>query len=220
MKWAQLPVVILIAVGFLTAPLRPARAEWFGDLYLGAASSEDGKITRSVSGATITEKQDFGSSFTIGLRVGTWLENILWLGIAIDYSIFGANIDQGDVVISPISFLAMVRMQTMESNEFPNGRLQPYFGIGPGLFYAELNSFTPAPWGPLAKTGDRDTSIDLGLDLRVGLAWSITCNLALFGEYRLSTVDPGFEENVHGVSENMEIQLTTHDGLAGISCRF
>jgi opacity protein-like surface antigen len=220
MKVAQLLTVILVVLGFLIVPPTPAKAEWFGDLYVGAASTEDGEITRSAFGTSVTGRQDFGSSFTIGLRVGTWLENIPWLGFAIDYSIFSANIDHGDVFISPVSFLAMVRMQWMKGTEFPKGRLQPHFGIGPALFYSEMSSFSPAPWGPLEKVGDPDTSIDLGLDVRVGLAWSITHNLALFGEYRFSTVEPEFEENVYGMSENMETELTTNHALAGISYRF
>lgn len=220
MKLAQRPIVILVVLGFLIVFPTPARAEWFGDLYLGTASTEDGEITRTASGTSVTERQDFGSSFTIGLRVGNWLENIPWLGFAIDYCIFRANIDHGDVIISPVSLLAMVRMKWLVSTEFPRGRVQPYFGIGPALFYSEMNSFSPAPWGPLEKVGDPDTSIDLGLDVRVGLAWSITYNIALFGEYRLSTFEPEFEENVSGISEEIETELTTHHGLAGISYRF
>jgi opacity protein-like surface antigen len=220
MKVAQFPIVILVFLHFLVVLPTPAKGEWFGDLYVGEASTEDGEITRFASGTTVTERQDFGSSFIIGLRVGNWLENIPWLGFAIDYSIFRANIDHEDVFISPVSFLAMVRMQLIKGTAFPRGRLQPYLGIGPGLFYSEMNSFSPAPWGPLEKAGDPDTSIDLGLDFRVGLAWSITHNLALFGEYRFSTVEPEFEENVYGVSENMETKLATHHWLAGISCRF
>ena len=106
MKVAQLFTVVIVILGFLVVLPTPARAEWFGDLYVGKASTEDGEITRSASGTSVTEIQDFGSSFTIGLRVGTWLENISWLGFAIDYSIFTANIDHGDVFISPISLLA------------------------------------------------------------------------------------------------------------------
>jgi opacity protein-like surface antigen len=220
MKLAHFPIVILIVLGFLIVLPTPARAEWFGDLYLGVASTEDGQITHSAFGTSVTERQDFSSSFTIGLRVGNWLENTPWLGFAIDYSIFSANIDHGDLFISPVAFLAMVRVQRTVSTEFPRGRLQPYFGIGPAFFYSEMNSFSPAPWGPLEKVGDPDTSIDLGLDVRVGLAWSITHNIALFGEYRFSTFEPEFEENVYGMSEKMESELTTHHGLAGISYRF
>lgn len=220
MKVTRFPIAILVVLNFLIVPPTLARAEWFGDIYLGVASTEDGEIFRSTLGTSSTERQSFDSSFIIGLRVGKWLENTPWLGLAIDYSIFSTNIDNRDVFVSPISFLAMVRMQLMESAEFPRGRLQPYFCAGPALFYSELNSFSPAPWGPLEKTGDFDTSIDLGLDLRVGLTWSITHNLALFGEYRFSTFKPEFGEDIYGTWENLETELTTHHGLAGISYRF
>lgn len=220
MKFTQLPIVILVVLGFLIVLPTPARAEWFGDLYVGVASTEDGEITRSAFGTSVTESQDFGSSFTIGLRVGKWLENIPWLGFAIDYSIFSVSVDHGDIITSPVSLLAMARMQWMVSTEFARGRLQPYVGMGPALFYSQLNSFSSAPWGPLEKAGDPDTSIDLGLDARVGVAWSITQTIALFGEYRFSTFKPEFDENAYGMSEKIETELITHYGLAGISCRF
>jgi opacity protein-like surface antigen len=220
MKVTRFTAAIFVALNFLIVPPTLARAEWFGDFYLGVASTEDGEILRSTLSTSSTERQSFDSSFIIGLRVGKWLENTPWLGLAIDYSIFSTNIDCRDVFVSPISFLAMVRMQLMESAKFPRGRLQPYFCAGPALFYSELNSFSPAPWGPLEKTGDFDTSIDVGLDLRVGLTWGITHNLALFGEYRFSSFKPEFGEDIYGMWENLETELTTHHGLAGISHRF
>jgi opacity protein-like surface antigen len=219
-KVARFPTAILVVLSFLIVPPTLARAEWFGDIYLGVASTEDGEIFRSTLGASSTERHSFDNSFIIGIRGGRWLENKPWLGLAIDYSIFSTNIDYRDVFVSPISFLAMVRMQLMESAEFPRGRLQPYFYVGHALFYSKLNSFSPAPWGPLKKTGDFDTSIDVGLDLRFGLTWSITHNLALFGEYRFSNFKPEFGEDIYGMWANLETELTIHHGLAGISYHF
>jgi hypothetical protein len=218
MKVAKFPIIILVVLGFLIVLPTQARAEWFGDFYLGEAFTEEGEVNSPAFVTSITK--GFGSSLIIGLRIGKWLENTPWLGFAMDYSIFNANISHRDIFISPISFLAMVRMQWLKSTEFPRGRLQPYFGAGPALFYSEINSFSPFPWGPINKVDDPYTSIDLGLDLRVGLAWSITNNLTLFGEYRLSTFESEFEENIYLTGENMEAKLTTHHGLAGISYRF
>ena len=220
MKVTRFSKAILVVLSFLIVSPTLARAEWFGDFYLGLASTQDGEIFRSTLGTSSTERQFFDSSFIIGLRVGKWLENTPWLGLAIDYSIFSTNIDYRDVFVSPISFLAMVRMQLMKSPEFSRGRLQPYFCAGPALFYSELNSFSPFPWGPVNKVDDPSTSIDLGLDLRVGLTWGITHNLALFGEYRFSSFKPEFGKDIFGMWENLETELTTHHGLAGISYRF
>jgi len=220
MKATRFPTAIIVVLSFLIVSPTLARAEWFGDIYIGKASTEDGEIFRLTHGVSSTERRSFDSSFIIGLRVGKWLENTPWLGLAIDYSIFSTNIDYRDVFVSPISFLAMVRMQLIQSAEFPRGRLQPYFCAGPALCYSELNSFSPAPWGPINKVGDPFTSIDLGLDLRVGLMWGITHNLAIFGEYRFSSFKPKFGEDIYGMWENVETELTTHHGLAGVSYRF
>lgn len=218
MKVAHFPIIILVVLGFLIAFPTQARAEWFGDFYLGVASTEEGEVNSPAFAMSIT--QGFGSSLIVGLRIGKWLENTPWLGFAMDYSIFDANIGHRDIFISPISLLAMIRFQWVKSSKFPRGRLQPYFGAGPAFFYSEINSFSAFPWGPINNVDDFDTSIDLGLDLRAGLAWGITNNLALFGEYRLSTFESEFEENIYLTGENMEAKLTTHHGLVGISYHF
>ena len=218
MKVTQFSIIILAVLGFLIALPTQTGAEWFGDFYLGAASTEEGEVNSPAFTTSIT--QGFGNSLVIGLRIGKWIENTPWLGFAMDYSIFNANIGHRDIFISPVSFLAMVRFQWMKSSKFPKGRFQPYFGAGPALFYSEINSFSAFPWGPINKVDDPSTSIDPGLDLRVGLAWSITHNLALFGEYRLSTFESEFEENIYLTGEDMDAKLTTHHGLVGISYRF
>lgn len=218
---AKFPIVILVVLGFLTVALTPAAAEWFGDLHLGVASTEDAEITRSAFGASVTEREDFGSSFAIGLRIGYWLEELQWLGFSVDYSDFAVRLLERGVYISPLSGLLMLRICGIRSADFPKGRLQPYLALGLGIFYSvEKGSYVPPPWGPLVTAGNRDASIDFGVDLRMGVSWSFTKNLSLFGEYRYTRVEPELGGGPFGEDVTIEAVLRTRHWLTGITFYF
>ena len=221
MKYPTTLANVLVLVGLVILATSPAKAELFGGLYLGSADTKDGDVSRSDPGSSITQQQDFGSSFTLGLRVGYWLEGNPWLGFSVDYSDYAVTILNRDIFVSPLSGLVMIRICGLKSADFPNGRLQPYFALGPGIFYSvEKGSYTPPPFGPLMTPGNPDASIDLGFDLRLGLSWAIRENLAVFGEYRYTRVDPEFGGNSFGETVQVETELRTNHWIAGISFHF
>ena len=221
MKYSTTLANLLVLFGFVILATSPAKAELFGDLYLGSAVTKDGDVSRSDSGSSITQQQDFGSSFTLGLRVGYWLEGKPWLGFSVDYSDYAVTILNRDIFVSPLSGLVMLRICGLKSADFPNGRFHPYFALGPGIFHSvEKGSYAPPPFGPAVTAGNPDASIDLGLDLRLGLSWGIRENLAVFGEYRYTRVEPEFEGNSFSENVQVKTELRTNHWTAGISFRF
>ncbi len=223
-------VTILLVVGWLTVTPAQVSAEVFIDVYGGVAFTGSGDVTFErvtfplfgpVTTESATRKVDSGSSPTMGIRGGYWLESVPWLGWAIDVSYFEADGDNVDITMVPLSFLLMLRWPLLTSDEFPKGRLQPYLGIGPGLFFVDLTGdFTPTfP----QKVDDFD--LGAGLDLRSGLAWQFHPRFALFGEYRFthfsseSDPEPPFPLGL-GTVESVETTLSTHHFLAGVSFRF
>ena len=221
MKYPTTLANLLVLVGLVILATSPAKAELFGDLYLGSAVTKDGDVSRSDTGSGITQQQDFGSSFTLGLRVGYWLDGNPWLGFCVDYSDYAVTILNRDIFVSPLSGLVMLRICGLKSAEFPNGRLHPYFALGPGIFYSvEKGSYAPPPFGPAVTAGNPDASIDLGLDLRLGLSWGIRENLAVFGEYRYTRVEQEFGGNSFGENVRVETELRTNHWIAGISLHF
>jgi hypothetical protein len=221
MKYPTAFASLLVVFGLIILATSPAKAELFGDLYLGSAVTEDADVSRSDPGSSITQQEDFGSSFTLGLRVGCWLEGKPWLGFSVDYSDYAVTILNRDIFVSPLSGLVMLRICGLKSADFPNGRFHPYFALGPGIFYSvEKESYAPPPFGPRVTAGNQDASINLGLDLRLGLSWGIRENLAVFGEYRHTRVEPEFGGHSFGENVQVETELRTNHWVAGISFHF
>lgn len=172
----------------LAAGSTHALAEGFIDIYGGGAATQDADVAVSISSSglglvsrkTASEKVDFGSSYTLGYRVGYWSEKYPYVGIAADLSYFEAEDKTTGTHIVPISLMSMLRCSLYKNRHFPKGRLQPYLGIDPGLFlWYSKTDFKPT----LTKTVS-GTSCASGIDLRAGIAWQFHEHLALFGEYR------------------------------------
>lgn len=208
----RLRLVLATALVWLAVPVSapgPARAEAFLDLYGGGAFPVDTDTTIRGPGFGIIGESPYKDSFVFGGRAGFYFEaGAPWLGLALDVSYFKADIDvpdgaKNDVV--PTSLLLMLRAPLAASPEFPRGRLQPYFGIGPSLVYSRSEAGT-----------SRDTSFDVGLDSRLGLAWMLTRTIGLFGEYRFSYVQPDYDLN----GEKVEPEFAVHHLAAGLTFRF
>lgn len=206
-------IVVLVVLSCLGASTLPASAEWVTDLYSGAALTQHEHATIQVEGVSVSEKLNFDSSFTLGARVAYWFESTPWLGLALDASVFNPD---ADLTVFPISALLMLRWPLLTSVEFPKGRLQPYAGIGPGLFISSIK----VDLLPEVPAQFSDTSIDLGLDGRAGIAWLFAKNTAVFAEYRFTHVSPRFEDRPADLKTRVDVDLNTHHFLVGISFRF
>ena len=140
MRRAKLLFIAVLVLGLtgMAAPL--ATAENFVGIYGGAAFPADENVTveGSQGGADLetTELVSFDEAFTVGGRVGFWYTganpSMDYIGAALDVSYFKTEADNNgtDIYVVPITVLVMLR--------YPGGTLQPYLGIGGGLFISEV----------------------------------------------------------------------------------
>ncbi|OLD32518.1 MAG: hypothetical protein AUI49_02855 [Candidatus Rokubacteria bacterium 13_1_40CM_2_68_13] len=205
-RWS-IPLAVVLAVLAL-APA--ASAEWFADAYLGPAVTSSSTLTFTTFGEERKEKLGGRSSALFGLRFGRWLDDVPWFGLAVDGSYFRPATDVQTV---PLSVLAMARYGFLKDDEFKNGRLQPYVGLGPGLFISNVS-------GSIGFQEASDTSADIGLDARVGVAFMIETNWAGFLEYRYTRVSPTFDVKVFGGTAPADTTFSTHHVILGLSYRF
>jgi opacity protein-like surface antigen len=200
-----------------------ASAELFMDLYLGGAFSHDADFTLTGDGLRITGDGDTDDSFTVGGRFGYWIETIPWLGIAFDASFFQPDLEDTDVTIIPLSLLLMARLQVLKSDNFPRGQFQYYVGVGPGMFISDIDAdfvlVGPPPFRPLTSSFS-DSSVDIGLDARAGLAWYLTKHWSVFAEYRFTYVEPDFKDDLFGFDLETDLDFKTHHALVGVSYHF
>ena len=216
---------VACTVAFVAAP-GPVRAETFLDVYGGLVLAEDAGVRAElpIAGESVLREVEFGDSLSVGGRVGGWLDNLPWLGFALDGSYFAPAGSGVEIEVVSLTPMLMLRLPLLASAEFPNGRLQPYVAAGPGVYFVDIEvDFRPA----LSRAID-GLSIEAGLDARAGLAWHMTGNLALFAEYRRTSHDVSVENETLGflfglpsrVNERIDTRLDTNHLLLGLSFRF
>jgi len=196
-------LVVLFAVSVSAST---ARAEGFVDLRVGGAFTEDGDVDIDPGPRVESE---FDDSVTGGIRAGYWFDSLPWLGLAADVSYFGPDpeiISGADIEVIPLSPLLMGRVPIATSEEYPHGRIQPFIGVGPGVFISLVDL------GP----GADDESVDVGFDLHAGLNFQVTPVVSIFGEYRFTH----FESDVDVQGFDIETELDTHHIAGGIGFHF
>jgi len=199
------------------AATAPSKEMWFVDLYLGRVMPEDGDVDGEASpfGVNINDstKADYDNTYAIGGRVGFWSPSTRWMGLALDVSYFELEADGTESKVLPVSALVMLR--------YPGDRLQPYIGIGSGVFFTDTK--VDIQLGGENKNFS-DTAVDFGLDTRVGLAWKLFRCVAIFGEYRFTYYEADYSDKIDsgGGETNVDIEIKNkvHYFLLGFSYRF
>ena len=223
---------LILPVAVMTPAIGGARAEGFVDLHLGGSFTEDTDNTvkvgpvGSVPENTLSAATGFEYGVSLGIGGGYWLDSLPWLGFALDLSYFKSNEKASDgleLQVFPISGLVMLRYPLFESETYPFGRLQPYFGIGPAAFVskAELQLVS---MGGTAK----DTRTDVGFQQRLGLKYLFAVpdlpgqSWGLFVEQRFTRFDPSaFEDTVDVVPVEIDLDaLNTWHIAAGVAFHF
>lgn len=186
-----------------------ANAEVFGDLYLGSATTADGKSTVSGGGISISGTTEYKSSMTGGGRFGYWFNQ--YFGLGLDLLYFNSNATAGAKTSNfGVGFDLMARLPLLKNGDMPNGQLQPYLAVGPAVFSStlELPGFTEA----------RTSS--LGVKMGGGLKFLVTKNIGLFGEYRFTYFEPSHDLEA-GISRGEVTQkLNTHHLVGGVAFHF
>lgn len=219
--------VWLLAATLAAGLTRPASAEWFVDVYGGIAMVEDTTVTGTITSAfgsvqSAAENVSFDTAPSLGVRGGYWFREPKYLGLAGDLSYFRADGDNVVASTTGLSLMLIGRLPLFESEDYPNGRLQPYAAIGFGYFSSSVTAdLRPALSRELEISGG-----SVGLDARAGVAFQISKLIAVFVEYRYTSFEVDIEEEntfflvFPGGSERISMDLTAQHYLAGVSFRF
>ena len=206
---------VAIAITFLGLTFgaaRPAAAEWFLDLYGGVSITDDADVELR-GGQTIDDTVEFDEVATGGGRLGIWLPGLRWLGFAVDVSYFApegqGSTGEARLEVVPITGLVMFRLPLLESQEFPNGRLQPYLGAGGGVFLTSVKVEVPG-----LGEENSDWQAEFGFDGRAGITFLFTPGFGTFveGRYTAFSTNPG--------GQNTDFDIQTFHVLGGFTFRW
>ena len=207
MRRSRLTLSLLFALLALSSP---ASAEWFLDGYVGASLTHKGEFTFEAFDAELERDAEYQSSAVFGVRGGKWLDVLPWLGVAVELSYFRPS---ADILVFPITALVLARYGFLRNEEFKDGRLHVYAGLGGGLFITNLDGF-------IGRFEGSDTSVDFGLDTRLGVSYRVESNWAIFAEYRFTHVSPSLNINAFDTRSTADTTFNTSHFLLGASYRF
>jgi opacity protein-like surface antigen len=163
--------------------------QWYADLYGGGALSERTTVDvsqQSPTAASASLPLDIGGSSVFGARFGGWAG---FAGLAADVSYFKRSASNGTFDVIPISALLLFRVPLIVSQDYPNGRLQPYGGGG--ISFVVVNASIPSPAPGIEAANELRGA--LGFNVLGGVAWHFTKHLGLFSEYRVTSVNFEFK---------------------------
>ena len=160
---------------------------------------------------------DSNSAMTVDGHFGMWFND--WSGVALDGPFFQA--DGNGLINTAVSAtpLLLLRIRLLKSSRVPNGQLQPYFGIGPGIFFTNQKADFQRD-----IDGKLDTAhMSVGVDLRAGMRWQLSSKLDFFGEYRMTHYkgDRDNHDKAEFLSkEDGDVTLTTNNFMGGLRFTF
>lgn len=186
----------------------------------------------------------FDTSVTGGGKVGYWLGPLPNLGIeaeayhfspdigrqtvTVAQNFFGGPIgpgtrvtlgtggfDRASIGVTGLGIHLVGRLRFLQDTAFPKGRLQPYAGVGPGIF------FTSVRLKPFTNRSESDA--DVGIQALGGLKYFFHKNVSAFAEYKFSHfgLDVDFATaGIGGGTAKLTTGVTTHHVSGGIAVHF
>lgn len=162
------------------------------------------------------------NSGVYGAKVGYYFESLKWLGVEGEFFQLAPNVKQqvvsetlpggattntlkpgANLIVNTIALNVMVRAQF--------GRLEPYVGVGPAGFIAQLNmNNRELGREPLAISSGR-----LGVNVEAGLRYRFLNHLAVFGEWKFNHAQFQFNSPAH-----VDATYAVHFFVVGVGYHF
>jgi opacity protein-like surface antigen len=188
----------------LLVPIVPFAPQAYAETYVAGQfgvtlpqSLSNGTVTQDGFGGLDVSDQPLKSSLMVGAKLGHYFTRARWIGIETGVSYTTPHIKEGSLTFSgpggslPSPSLAGIhqRIITWDADvifRYPGYRLQPYIGIGPSFYFADLK-------GPTAPPGQSAASI--GFNAEGGLRYYLTRQWTLFGEGKYNYARMNYSSN-------------------------
>jgi opacity protein-like surface antigen len=138
----------------------------------------------------------------------------------------GNGFDRYSIGITAVGMNFMARLPLLRNERFANGRLQPYLGVGPAIFFTEV---TFRPFGgnisPAGQATQTASATALGVQGVTGVKYFISPRFSVFAEYKFSHVETEVRSSISNGAARAEtfktsLDLTTHHAVGGIAFHF
>ena len=197
-RFLFISLLTVLAPIVLFAPQAYAETYVAGQLGMTFPQSlSDGKVTQEPLGGLDLSEQPLKNSFMLGGKLGHYFTKARWIGIETGLSFANPHVKEGALTFSGpggtlssnftgVHHRMIIWDMATLMLRYPGNRFQPYVGIGPALFFANLSSSDTAP-------GQSATMI--GLNAELGARYFVTRSWALFGEGQYHRARLGYTSN-------------------------
>ncbi len=165
---------------------------------------------------------DLKTSMMYGAKLGYYFESMKWLGVETEVFNTTPHVKQQPVTVTapgigtgtfdvPGAYLRVLTWAPVNIVvRYQLGQLEPYAGVGMGVFFARLKD---------GGTGDSSSSTSLGLNTQVGLRYRLTNNIALFGEWKFNHARLNFDATPNAFT-NVDATYNVHHLVFGVGYHF
>lgn len=187
-----------VAVGVLCLTL-PVQAEMYVAGQAGISipnkfSNVEG--VDSLAGATFSDLS-LQNSVIYGAKLGYYFDSMKWLGVETEVFNSTPHLKQQDVTASvgaasatanlPGQYVRVLNWAPINIVvRYQIGQLEPYAGIGMGVFFANLKD---------GASEESSSSTEVGLNTQLGLRYLVTKNVSVFGEWKYNRANFNFSES-------------------------
>jgi Outer membrane protein beta-barrel domain len=161
-----------------------------------------GTLGTITQGGAISD-QSLQSSILYGGKIGHYFKAVPWFGLELEVYNTTPHIKQqtiqfygpsgliGETNFAGLNFRVLTVAPFNVMFRLPKTRLQPYIGVGPGIFLARIED-------PALTSGNTQSSTGFGLNAQAGVRYYITRQVALFGEGKFNYTKFSFDETPTG----------------------
>ena len=183
-----------------------ASAEFYAGVMGGYVAPNDFSDVSGTGELTGWTFQDFSldNTFMVGGKAGYYLSKWKWIGVETE-----AFYTQPDMAV-----FGHLRVITWANNlvvRYPGKRIQPYAGVGLGLFFAET--------GDLLGQSFSDNAVP-GLNALAGIRAFVTDSVAVFGEYKYTRATFDLDTTVNGLTGGFDGDYSANMAVGGLSYHF
>jgi opacity protein-like surface antigen len=180
----------------------------FGGLSAGDVNSQPFSSLFGPNTTVSHGDYELSTALMYGGKVGHYLDSARWVGLEAEVFYTTPHIEQQDhaFTIQNASLPSVTVSGTLQGAYFRvitvapfnlmfryhKSRLQPYVGVGPGIFFAQIKGEgLAAPFSP-ESTSDNAA---IGLNAKAGLEYYVTKHLTAFAEWKFNYAHFDFDEN-------------------------
>jgi len=159
-------------------------------------------ITSQFPSGTTLSDLDLKESLLYGGKIGHYFQSARWFGLETEVFNTNPGIKQQVQTFTAPTGSASGTLQGAHMRvimwapvnfmfRYPKSRLQPYVGVGPGLFFARINGEGVGAENPTSTSSNGK----IGLNAKVGVEYYMTRRVTAFAEWKYNYARFKFSEN-------------------------